>query len=678
MAEVEIAIIHFDTERNEFVAKIPHVHFISNEELDGFVSVEYDTTSNFWVVRFTTLQSLHMEELLLGCNCTVRKEFQGSYESISPVLENSSTSNKPPSSPLLTPYEEAMRLADQGVSYCISGPGGTGKSHLIWQIFEHLTIVKRKVVGITALTGKAAVELRAKMSVSLAEKFDDSPVVTTVMSFLGLTPHHLDEIMYRKDLDYYAKLLAQTFAKSESIMNNWTKTDTLMVDEVSMLQPRLLTFIVLLMRLLRKTPLQFIFVGDFYQLPPVIKELNATSSKHFNNKNTYITNEEARQEEEYCFQVYFWKELVENRVIILNTNYRVTAGRKTWIDLLGRIRVGRPELNDFVLLCQMNSTIRKITNNHLNLCATNEDVFVENTRRNAELKANPCRTYKFCVTKVIQQLSQTAPKITVTDRYETIPEVKRFVEKLAVDTPSIELYIGSRVMLIENICIPERLVNGSQGVVTELHDDHVVVNFDNLGNRDIIQRPYTFVEDIYTVQYKSLPLVLAFAITIHKSQSMTLPYIYCNFAKEKMGKMRRTVYQKGQIYTALSRGQDPDSMIMDGFNVEDVQKFITPIPLVDAFYAEAQNYVFRAEPERSKIGQPKNYDPTNKNHNKPKHRVSLEVMLLRQKRLGILKAEYSKFEHERIHQEIAKRFERYERAREQLIRESQRTDVTGF
>lgn len=706
MAEVEIASIRFDADSNEFIASIPCRYFVTQEELDGFQSVEFDIDDNTWLVRFRTSQAFRLEEILEKCNCTSQRQFPGSYESISPL---ETPPNQPsreyaqhvPPSPL-TPYEQALRYADEGSSFCISGSGGTGKSHLVWQIFEHLTIVKKKTVGVTALTGKAATELRAKLKADVCSRFSTEPVVTTLDEFLGFQRNHRTEIQLVRDLDSYAKILATYLKKSDSIIYNWNVTDTIIVDETSMLHPRQLTVIYLLSKYLRaKTvnnevrPFQFIFVGDFYQIPPVVKEIEEEFASKYNNKVLYITNEEMANEDIYCFQSPFWKQIVGSRVDILNKNFRVSPERGAWIELLERVRVGKITTNDINALCQMNSTLRKITKDHLHLYACNKQVDEENQRRNEELKVNmaPGRVYKTLISKVYRKAPGSTVKENITDRYATYAVAAKLVALVVNNRTSVELFIGSKVMLDENINTLEGLVNGVHGEVCEIHDDHVVVDFDGFGRRDIAIRTHiqtsndmesahaTKKNDVFTVEMKRLPLVLGFAVTIHKSQSMTLKYVYINLAQinPRTNQRSKSVFVPGQIYVALSRGQDPDHMIIDGFDLLEVQKFIKPIKVVDDFYAEDYTFHSAMPPQSSArtpvFGMPKNYDSTNVHHRTPGSRVPLEVMLQRQEHLRMLQAICAREIHYKKQKEVTQTYEKL--VKMQQVLQGQRVNQTS-
>ena len=115
---------------------------------------------------------------------------------------------------------------------------------------------------------------------------------------------------------------------------------------------------------------------------------------------------------------------------------------------------------------------------------------------------------------------------------------------------------GARVMFTVNDTDSNLYYNGSMGIVTQLNDDSVVVRLDS-NNTEILVRPYTWKNNTYVVNpetqmleireignCKQLPLVLAWAITIHKCQGLTFEHLAIDAAGS---------FAPGQVYVALSR-----------------------------------------------------------------------------------------------------------------------------
>ena len=131
--------------------------------------------------------------------------------------------------------------------------------------------------------------------------------------------------------------------------------------------------------------------------------------------------------------------------------------------------------------------------------------------------------------------------------YKGIPKIDDYLKILDSDVSrEIILKEGAQVMLKANLDIKEGLVNGSRGVVNEIIDNEaVVVKFLN-GKKIRIDRTAFTMEDKYCkITRSQIPLVLAYAMTIHKSQSSTLDYIVVDLGP--------SVFSEGAAYTALSR-----------------------------------------------------------------------------------------------------------------------------
>jgi ATP-dependent DNA helicase PIF1 len=112
--------------------------------------------------------------------------------------------------------------------------------------------------------------------------------------------------------------------------------------------------------------------------------------------------------------------------------------------------------------------------------------------------------------------------------------------------PRLELAVGAQVMLIKNLDIEAGLVNGSRGVVTSFLQGRPIVKFFN-GIEMIIkidQWENKISDDVFVVRAQ-IPLILAFALTIHKVQGATLDCVKMNLGS--------SIFEYGQFYTALSR-----------------------------------------------------------------------------------------------------------------------------
>jgi ATP-dependent DNA helicase PIF1 len=146
------------------------------------------------------------------------------------------------------------------------------------------------------------------------------------------------------------------------------------------------------------------------------------------------------------------------------------------------------------------------------------------------------------------------------------------LDKDAMYRAKLELAVGAQVMLVKNLDVPGGLVNGSRGVVVRFADDgSPVVEF--LNGREVQMSLQEWPIDGYPgVTRTQYPLRLAWACTIHKAQGATLDSALIDIG---LG-----VFEVGQAYVALSRVKSLDSLFVHSFSPEAFRLHTR----VEAFY----------------------------------------------------------------------------------------------
>jgi ATP-dependent exoDNAse (exonuclease V) alpha subunit len=158
----------------------------------------------------------------------------------------------------------------------------------------------------------------------------------------------------------------------------------------------------------------------------------------------------------------------------------------------------------------------------------------------------------------------------------------RFLERNLPAPISIQLRIGAQVMLIKN---SKKYINGDVALVTDLFEDRIQVSL--LKSKKIIDVPAATweqfdyklnektkeIEKIVIGSYSQIPVILAWAITIHKSQGATL-----DAAEIDVGS---GIFECGQTYVALSRVKSLDGLYLSAFNPNRIKAN----PLVKSFYS---------------------------------------------------------------------------------------------
>ena len=277
----------------------------------------------------------------------------------------------------------------------------------------------------------------------------------------------------------------------------------MIIDEVSMFDSILCNTISNILKACKKTDrvfggIQMIFVGDFFQLPP-------------------ITNN-------FCFLSSSWIEL--NPKIIELTELIRQSDDKLFQLILAKLRFGKLTKQIYDILHQ-NKEINFTDIKPTKLYPNNVDVNKINQ-------------------KELEKLLFNEPKSNIFVAYFT--KNVNDVLKQKLTEYNIFLCVGSQVMITRNISIENEVVNGTRGIV---------VNIDN--NSCFVKTVNGFIHQInyYPQEYKNkyvknlsimfMPIKLAYALTIHKSQGSTIDYLEIDLGSK--------IFEYGQGYTALSRGK---------------------------------------------------------------------------------------------------------------------------
>lgn len=394
-------------------------------------------------------------------------------------------------------FRRALDLMENSSKHVfITGRAGTGKSTLL----DYFRSTTQKKVAVLAPTGVAALNVRGQ----------------TIHSFFGFKPD--------VTLDKVQKLSREKTAL-------YRKLDAIVIDEISMVRADLLDCLELFLRLNGPHPkkwfggLQMIFIGDLYQLPPVV-----TSSERTIFSNQYETP--------YFFSASIFNDpKFQMELVELEKIYRQTE--KEFIHLLNAIRNRSVTEEDIEKLNQNCDPdfIPPEDDFYIYLTSTNDLAY----RRNQE------------------KLQALAGK---TRRYEGLlsGEFEKIDKSSLPADEALELKVGAQVMLVNNDR-KGRWVNGTIGKIVDIEkrrhgDDLIIVELQN-GN-EVEVEPYVWELFKYVYDEKSrqiqtetigmfrqYPLKLAWAITIHKSQGKTFDKVVIDIG--------RGTFAHGQVYVALSR-----------------------------------------------------------------------------------------------------------------------------
>jgi ATP-dependent exoDNAse (exonuclease V) alpha subunit len=375
----------------------------------------------------------------------------------------------------LTSNEALKNITQKLKNVFLTGPPGSGKSYLTNKYIEYWKNKYMNVV-VTASTGIA------------------SKIIN------GTTIHSWSGIGIVNEYDEFDTILKKVIDNKKKV-KEWKKTDILIIDEISLINTKILDMLNYIGKHIRKNDSPFggikiFIVGDFYQLPPV--------------------------EGEYCFKYEEWENIFECG-INLTENHRSSDNKLNKI--LNKIRKGK-ELNEkynhilesriseeehYPMLVPLRSMARKI----------NTD----------KLKENKNKEYKY-IAKYI---------------YDTNKDfLKDMINRNSPLEEELVLKIGSPVINLVNDH-SRRILNGMVGIIIDFTSDGPIVRFEKknyLIEKHIWEKQIEKNKSIMMEQY---PLLLAYGITIHRSQGQTLSQVSMI--------LDNNVWEKGQGYVALSRLQ---------------------------------------------------------------------------------------------------------------------------
>jgi ATP-dependent DNA helicase PIF1 len=408
----------------------------------------------------------------------------------------------------------AFECALAGKSLFLTGCAGSGKSFLLSKIIEALCEkCGKERVFTTAATGIAACAIGG----------------TTLHWFfgVGLANEEIGDLI--KILNRPYKREARDRIKSAAV---------LILDECSMINAELFDKFDEIAKQLRGNLLQFggiqlICSGDFYQLPPISRDSGAS---------------------QFIFESARWLALMENRFFILREIFR--QREPDLVEFLAEIRRGRitPKGNAFLISRRRSTSCAgaEIANK---VCLFSRRDKAESMNIK-ELSALPAESEK------------------VFDAADSARGNNSHLLEQLIAPVKLVLRIGARVILLINKDQCCGLVNGATGVVTGYtQDGYPIVKYEVtrfvdgkkvIAEIDDVAEPNTWrIKQAGKIiaQRTQIPLLLAWAITIHKSQGMSIPNI-CVCASG--------IFEKGQFYVALSRAVTTDGLIIIG-NLPDAR-----------------------------------------------------------------------------------------------------------
>lgn len=416
----------------------------------------------------------------------------------------------------------------QGKNIFITGPGGTGKSTLIKKIQSDAR-KKLLTVQVCALTGCAAVLIGCKAK--------------TIHSWAGIG-------LGNGSIGFNVKKVAMNKYKQKT----WKNVDILIIDEVSMMSQKIFEMLNVIGKTVRENTrpfggIQVIFLGDFYQLPPV-------------------GNSDEIETVKFCFESPTWNDLfTSDNTVQLKKIFRQTD--EVYTKILNEIREGRIKKSSNKLLLSLvgkkpeNDAIiqpTKLFPIRSKVDAINESKMKELDEPEFEFKIKMLKNLPTFEKDKEKDNGALHQKFTT----EQIEAELKNIHNGMMCNDVLKLKIGAQVMCIVNIELPTggMICNGSQGVVVKFSEQGLpIVKYRN-GHEMTMAYHVWESENIVGVGVSQVPLMLAWAITIHKSQGATM-----DVAEIDVGS---GIFECGQTYVALSRVKSLEGLYLSSFDASKI------------------------------------------------------------------------------------------------------------
>ena len=429
---------------------------------------------------------------------------------------------------LTTSQRAAVVNIIAGHNVFLTGPGGTGKSFAV-ETLKEIAPPDMKI-AVTAMTGCAALLLGGGAK--------------TLHSWAG--------IGLGRDT---AGALVAKIRQNKRSKANWLKTDVLVVDEVSMMTAELFEKLDDIGQLLRGSPrpfggMQVLFIGDFFQLPPVVRGL---------------TPAQIASGDHLAFASPRWKTVFEKTVELTEIKRQSDP---IFCDLLNAARKGVLGESHLEMLRGRKGLSWQAQPIKPTLLFPRRAEVDQINEANLKALGGPYKTYK------VKTAGATArvPDAAIAKAEATMASLITAMDTDSQYAAELVLAVGAQVMLVSNLDVGEGLVNGSLGVVTGFFGDDPVVKFLNGGERVIARHTWPVGDDA-VIGRSQIPLRLAWANTIHKTQGATLDMALIDIGEN--------TFEYGQAYVALSRVKSLEALYI--FDIDP--RAIRAHPRVVKYYA---------------------------------------------------------------------------------------------
>ncbi|MEK7116595.1 MAG: helix-turn-helix domain-containing protein [Patescibacteria group bacterium] len=392
--------------------------------------------------------------------------------------------------------KEALDILKTGRSVFLTGAAGSGKTYVLREYINYLQNLNASI-GITASTGIAATHMG------------------------GTTIHSWSGIGIKDSLD---KNELTEISQKKHVRVKVEKASVLIIDEVSMLHHFRLDLIEKIIKKIKNSPepfggMQVVFCGDFFQLPPVRRgyepeaffAYHSDAWKNLNLKVCYLSEQHRQSDLEY--------------LKVLNA----IRGNDPAPEIIKILESRFHPKSDFEQNGREGEKPTRLYSHNKNVDAENE----------AELAKIPGKVFEYEMqTKGRRSMVET-------------------LKKSCLAPENLRLKVGAKVMFVKNN-FEDGYVNGTMGIVIKCGFEEIRVRTLSGKIIDVKRGEWLIEEDGRTLaKIIQFPLRLAWAITIHKSQGMSMDAAEIDLSNS---------FERGMGYVALSRVRSLAGLFLKGIN----------------------------------------------------------------------------------------------------------------
>jgi len=389
--------------------------------------------------------------------------------------------------------EQALDILKMGYNVYITGPAGSGKTYVLNKYISYLKN-KGVEIGVTASTGIAATHIGG----------------VTIHSWTGMG---IKNVLTEYDVE--------ALQEKQYLWKRFEKVKVLVIDEISMLHHFRLDLVDKVCKGFKRNDkpfggIQVILCGDFFQLPPV------STSYEDPGYFVYHSNSWKNSNFKICYLEEQHRQLDNATISILNEIRNNNVSPKSFEILQSKIALPHTDEDGAF------SPTRLYTHN--------VDVDMINYKELEKIKSDE---------KTFEMISRGGDMLV------------DLLKKSCLALPKIKLKVGAKVMFVKNN-FEVGYVNGTLGTVTAIGKNGPVVRTYKGQIIDVEPASWKIEEDgKVKAEITQYPLRLAWAITVHKSQGMSLDYVEVDLSKS---------FERGMGYVALSRVRSIDGLRIIGLN----------------------------------------------------------------------------------------------------------------